>query len=155
MRRINSAVAACLLTAGALRAADAPAEDGRLPYRGSIGPVRAVEAMPPTAVAPVAVPDAYAVVPDSETAPQVLPVLEQLRASGLSVLMHAGGGSMKSQFKRADASGARVALIFGADELAAGQVAVKPLRQADGSGAAQQLLPLSKAAEWAQTLRNA
>ncbi|MFN9507099.1 MAG: ATP phosphoribosyltransferase regulatory subunit, partial [Rubrivivax sp.] len=105
--------------------------------------------------APAAVPDAYAVVPDSETAPLVLPVLEQLRASGLSVLMHAGGGSMKSQFKRADASGARVALIFGADELAAGQVAVKPLRQADGSGAAQQLLPLSNAAEWAQTLRNA
>ncbi|MFN9449130.1 MAG: histidine--tRNA ligase [Rubrivivax sp.] len=105
--------------------------------------------------APAAVPDAYAVVPDSETAPLVLPVLEQLRASGLSVLMHAGGGSMKSQFKRADASGARVALIFGADELAAGQVAVKPLRQAEGSGAAQQLLPLSNAAEWAQTLRNA
>ncbi len=105
--------------------------------------------------APAAVPDAYAVVPDNETAPLVLPVLEQLRASGLSVLMHAGGGSMKSQFKRADASGARVALIFGADELAAGQVAVKPLRQADGSGAAQQLLPLSNAAEWAQTLRNA
>jgi histidyl-tRNA synthetase len=105
--------------------------------------------------APAVVPDAYAVVPDTQAAAQVLPVLEHLRACGVSVLMHAGGGSMKSQFKRADASGARVALIFGADELAAGQVAVKPLRQPEGSGATQQLLALSKAAEWAQTLRNA
>ena len=37
---------------------------------------------------------------------------------------------MKSQFKSADASGARHALIFGADELARGEVAVKPLRDA-------------------------
>ena len=37
---------------------------------------------------------------------QVMPVLEALRGAGVSVLMHAGGGSMKSQFKRADASGA-------------------------------------------------
>ena len=39
-----------------------------------------------------------------------------------------GMGSMKSQFKRADSSGARFALIFGAAELAEGRVAVKPLR---------------------------
>ena len=48
--------------------------------------------------------------------------------------MHAAGadglGSMKSQFKTADASGARYALIFGADELARGEVAVKSLRDA-------------------------
>ena len=37
-----------------------------------------------------------------------------------AVLMHAGGGSMKAQFKRADASGARFALVFGGDELARG-----------------------------------
>jgi histidyl-tRNA synthetase len=37
---------------------------------------------------------------------------------------------MKSQFKKADASGARYALVFGADELAPGEVAVKPLRDA-------------------------
>ena len=40
---------------------------------------------------------------------------------------------MKSQFKKADASGARYALIFGADELAQGEVTVKSLR--DGTGA--------------------
>jgi histidyl-tRNA synthetase len=42
-------------------------------------------------------------------------------------------GSMKSQFKKADASGARFALVFGADELAARLVAVKPLRDATAS----------------------
>jgi hypothetical protein len=54
---------------------------------------------------------------------------EALRAAGVKVQMHAGTGegmgSMKSQFKKADGSGARYALIFGADELAQGCVAVK------------------------------
>ena len=45
-------------------------------------------------------------------------------SAGVPVLMHAGGGNMKSQFKKADASGARYALIFGDDELARGEVAV-------------------------------
>ena len=75
--------------------------------------------------------------------------IEVLRAAGVGVLMHAGGGSMKSQFKKADASGARFALIFGDDELARGEVAVKPLR--DG-GAEQRSVPLAGlgtlAAEW-------
>ena len=80
--------------------------------------------------APEVAPDAYAVVPDSATLPRVMPVLEALRARGVAVVLHAGGGSMKSQFKRADASGARHALIFGSDELARGEVAIKPLRDA-------------------------
>ena len=42
---------------------------------------------------------------------------------------NAGGGSFKSQMKKADASGARYALIFGDDEAAASTVAVKPLRE--------------------------
>jgi histidyl-tRNA synthetase len=79
--------------------------------------------------------------------------LDALRAQGVSVLMHAGGGSMKSQFKRADASGAAFALIFGADELAAGQVAIKPLRA--GEGAAQFTRELAEAASWARELRTA
>ena len=62
--------------------------------------------------------------------PPAMRAVEALRAAGVSVLMHAGGGSMKSQFKRADASGARYALIFGDDELARGEVALKPLRDA-------------------------
>ena len=89
-------------------------------------------------VAPVGdAPDVYAIVPDPAAAAQVLLVLEALRASGVSVLMHAGGGSMKSQFKRADASGARHALVFGADELAQGMVSVKSLRDRPGPGTGQ------------------
>ena len=70
------------------------------------------------------------------------------RLAGVSVLMHAGGGGMKAQFKRADASGARFALIFGDDELAQGVVAVKPLR---GEGE-QRTRPLTAAADWAAEL---
>ncbi len=106
--------------------------------------------------APVQSPDAYAVVPDAAALPQVLPVLEALRAAGLAVTLHPAGaegrGSMKSQFKRADASGARFALIFGADELAQHAVAIKPLREA---GATQRLRALADAPAWAEELRPA
>jgi histidyl-tRNA synthetase len=103
-------------------------------------------------IAPTAtVPDAYALVPDTQALPQIMPVLDALRAAGVAVVMHAGGGSLKSQFKRADASGAAFALIFGADELGSGQVAIKPLRA--GEGAAQFTRALAEAASWAQELR--
>jgi histidyl-tRNA synthetase len=103
-------------------------------------------------------PDCYAVVPQAEGQASVMQTLRALRQAGLSVQMHAGGpdgqGSMKSQFKKADASGARYALIFGESELANGQVAVKPLR-ADRLGAIteQTLLPLAEATVWATQLR--
>ena len=101
---------------------------------------------------PGANPDVYAVLPDAAALPQAMVVLDALRAAGLSVQMHAGGGSLKAQFKKADASGARHALVFGADELAQGQVAVKPLRDA---AAGQVLRPLQAVADWAPALRNA
>lgn len=105
---------------------------------------------------PDASPVAYAVIPDPAAMPQAMLVLEALRAQGVAVQMHAAGkeglGSMKSQFKKADASGARYALVFGADELAQGQVAVKSLRQAD---APQTLRPLTEAHAWAHELRHA
>ena len=102
-------------------------------------------------------PHAYAVIPDAAALPQAMVVLQTLRAAGVSVQMHAAGagadgmGSMKSQFKKADASGAAFALVFGADELAAGEVTVKSLR--DGSGA-QVRRPLAGANAWAQTLQS-
>jgi histidyl-tRNA synthetase len=78
-------------------------------------------------------PDAYAIVPSPASLALVLPTLAALRSEGVSVQMHAAGaeglGSMKSQFKRADASGARYALVFGEEELAGSQVGVKDLRQ--------------------------
>jgi histidyl-tRNA synthetase len=101
---------------------------------------------------PPAAPDAYAVVPDLAALPQVMPLLETLRAQGLAVVLNGGGGSMKSQFKKADASGARWALVFGADELARGEVALKPLRDAT---AAQSSRALAEVAAWAHELRNA
>ncbi|WP_140625832.1 histidine--tRNA ligase [Methylibium rhizosphaerae] len=104
---------------------------------------------------PGAAPHAYAVVPPGTPLPQVVAALEALRAAGVSVLQHAGGkdgpGSMKSQFKRADASGARYALVFGETELAQGMVAVKPLR---GEGE-QVLRPLAAPTGWAAELLRA
>jgi histidyl-tRNA synthetase len=103
---------------------------------------------------PEPVPDAYAIVPDAAAMPVVLRTLQALRGAGLKVQMHAasaeGLGSMKSQFKKADASGARHALIFGTDELAAGEVTVKSLR--DGAGA-QARHPLATAAQWGAGLK--
>ena len=100
---------------------------------------------------PDAAPAAYAIVTAPELLPRAMLVLEQLRETGLKVVLHAGGGSMKSQFKKADASGAQYALVFGADEAAAGELTVKALR--DGQGA-QQRRSLSNVAEWAASLQS-
>jgi histidyl-tRNA synthetase len=56
-------------------------------------------------------------------------VAEALRDQGLRAILHCGGGSFKSQMKKADASGARFAVIIGDDEAAAVQVTLKPLRE--------------------------
>ena len=99
--------------------------------------------------------DAYAIVPDAAALPQVFQALQALRASGVAVQMHAGTGegmgSMKSQFKKADASGASFALIFGEEELARGEVTVKALR--DGQGA-QRCESLAALAQWAPSLHS-
>jgi histidyl-tRNA synthetase len=101
---------------------------------------------------PAVLPDAYAVVPDLSLLTPALLAIEALRQAGVSVLMHAGGHSMKAQFKRADACGARFALVFGASEVARGEVALKALRD-PSSG--QRTLPLDSVADWAASLRNA
>lgn len=104
---------------------------------------------------PAASADAYAVVPADAPLPKVLATLEALRAADVRIVQHGAGpdglGSLKSQFKKADASGARYALIFGADELAANEVTVKALR--DGSGA-QQRRPLADVSGWAASLKS-
>ena len=80
--------------------------------------------------------DVYAIVQDATVLPVVLKALQILREAGVSIQMHAsstdGMGSMKSQFKRADSSGARYALVFGVDEVTENRVTVKSLR--DGIG---------------------
>lgn len=101
-------------------------------------------------------PDVYAIVPDTAAQEAVFRLIAQLRRTGVSVQMHAGAtvapGSMKSQFKRADASGARFALVFGADELAAGEVTLKPLRDAE---AVQTRLRMDAVSNWAASLQSA
>ena len=74
------------------------------------------------------VPLAYIVHVGSAAAAPALRAGESLRDRGHMVVVHAGGGSFKAQMKKADASGARFALIIGDEEAAAGTVAVKPLR---------------------------
>lgn len=118
-------------------------------------------------------PDIFAVVPESEHLGVVTKVLQTLRSKGLSVQMHspsasgnpgsaaqtpgssaedkASRGSMKSQFKRADASGAAFALIFGAQELEKGMVTIKSLR--DGVGA-QREESIANIEQWVESLQS-
>ncbi len=99
--------------------------------------------------------DAYAVVAQTTALPVVLLTLQTLRNAGVSVQMHASAGdsmgSMKSQFKRADASGAQYALIFGDDEVAQHRVTIKSLRDGTGTQTSQ---PLAEIAAWAPTLQS-
>ncbi len=73
-------------------------------------------------------PLAYVVHTSDAAAKLAARVSEMLRDAGSAIVVNAGGGSMKSQMKRADASGAAYALIIGDDEAAAGTVSMKPLR---------------------------
>jgi histidyl-tRNA synthetase len=77
----------------------------------------------------LAAPDAYVIFSD-EAAAEAWRAAEQIRDAGLVAILHAGGGNFKSQMKKADASGARFAIILGEDELKAGDVSVKSLRVA-------------------------
>ncbi|HEY1327862.1 MAG TPA: histidine--tRNA ligase [Casimicrobiaceae bacterium] len=76
----------------------------------------------------VAAPDAYIVHAGDAAGALARRVAETLRDAGYATVLNAGGGSFKSQMKRADASGAPYALIVGDDEAAAASVSIKPLR---------------------------
>ncbi len=95
----------------------------------------------------------YAVVPSSGAMNAAMGALEVLRAAGVTVLMNAmgptGPARIRTQFERANDSGARFALIFGDDELARGEVSLKNLRDA---GAPQRTLSLAQVNEWAAAL---
>jgi len=82
--------------------------------------------------------DLYLIVPDNDALSLAFALAEQSRSAlpGRVVVVNCGGGALKKQLKRADRSGARFALILGQEEVAQGQVQLKPLRQ---SGPQQQL----------------
>ena len=73
-------------------------------------------------------PDVYLVNQGEGAALYALTVAQALRAAGLKVIQHCGEASFKSQFKKADASGAAVAVVLGDNEVAQQQAVVKPLR---------------------------
>ncbi|BET25939.1 histidyl-tRNA synthetase [Limnobacter thiooxidans] len=72
--------------------------------------------------------DVYVVHQGEGTSRRAFTLAEELRDAGFAVVLHAGGGGFKSQMKRADGSGAAVAVILGENELNAGTAAVKVLR---------------------------
>ncbi|MEK9712120.1 MAG: His/Gly/Thr/Pro-type tRNA ligase C-terminal domain-containing protein, partial [Thalassolituus sp.] len=75
-----------------------------------------------------------------------LGLAERLRDAipGLRLLVNSGGGSFKSQMKKADKSGALFALLLGESEIEAGQVAVKDLR----GGMEQQTIDQASLVQW-------
>lgn len=87
--------------------------------------------------APIAVPaecQVY-VIHQGDAAQRVaMQVAEQLRDADLRVIVHAGSAGFKAQFKRADNSGAAIAVILGEDEIARSEASVKWLRSGDGQG---------------------
>lgn len=78
-----------------------------------------------------AAPDVYLVLAGEAAKRPGLVISEQIRdyLPELTVQMNCGGGSFKSQFKKADKSGARVALVLGEDEVQQQKIAVKYLRE--------------------------
>lgn len=89
-------------------------------------------------------PDVYLVHQGEAASRLAFRVAEGLRDQGLDVLLHCGGGSFKSQMKKADGSGAAFAVIIGDDEAASGEAQLKNLRQ---EGIAQRQLKVDELAE--------
>jgi histidyl-tRNA synthetase len=82
----------------------------------------------------IGAPDVYLVVSGERAQRAALRLAEQLRDAlpGHGVVLNLGGGNLKTQFRRADRSGARLAVILGDEELDRGVAAVKPLRHEGG-----------------------
>ena len=97
--------------------------------------------------APVPECDVYVVHQGDQAQRLAAQAAETLRDAGFAVVVHAGSSGFKSQFKRADASGARVAVILGGDEVASRTAGVKFLRGAAEQEGGQQQAPLDRLAE--------
>ena len=113
----------------------------------AIGVERVIELLKEAGTAqPAALADVYVVHQGGATADEAFLVAERLRDAGLDVVFHAGDGSLKSQMKKADASGAEFAVIIGETELATGAAAVKALRGSNATtgGEQQRIVPLDR-----------
>ncbi len=89
--------------------------------------------------------DVYVIHHGGEAHKAAMLLSERLRDLGVRVITHPGEGSLKSQMKKADASGARFAIFATEDELARGAVAVKALREGEASWVEQTLVALADA----------
>ncbi len=78
-------------------------------------------------------PDVYIVHQGDAASRLAFRAAEGLRDQGLNVLLHCGGGSFKSQMKKADGSGATFAVVIGDDEAATGEAQLKFLREEGGA----------------------
>ena len=119
----------------------------------AFGMERVVALMDKLNVVPAAkTPDVFVMSTDDVAQSATLALAESMRAAvpTLSVLQSTAQGSMKSQFRKADKSGARIALILGSDELRNNTVTLKPLR---GGGAQQTLARSSLAAALVSVLQ--
>jgi histidyl-tRNA synthetase len=83
---------------------------------------------------PASAPDIYLVASGERAEVAAMRLAEQLRDAlpGRGVVLNLGGGNFKTQFRRADRSGAQLALILGDEEMDRGVAAVKPLRREGG-----------------------
>ena len=97
-------------------------------------------------VADTAAVDVYVVAVGNAAEGLALVTTEHVREAQpqLRIVQHTGGGSFKSQMKKADKSGARLALIWGEDEVAAQVVTIKSLRERDGERTGQRTVPLNE-----------
>jgi histidyl-tRNA synthetase len=97
-------------------------------------------------VADAATVDVYVVAVGNDAELMALVSTERVREKNpqLRIMQHAGGGSFKSQMKKADKSGARVALIWGENEVAAQAVTIKSLREGNGERLEQSTVPLGE-----------
>ena len=124
---------------------------GGRPWPGigfAMGQERLVELMRLQAEPSVAAPHAYLVMAGEGVVERGLALAERLRSEVPQLRLQAnlGGGSFKAQFKRADRSGAQVALVLGEDELERAMASIKPLRE----DKEQQQVALDDLAGWLQ-----
>ena len=122
---------------------------GGKPWPGigfAMGQERLVELMQQDSEIPAVIPHIYVVMVGDKTTSAGLKLADTLRRASpaLRVQLNLGGGSFKAQFKRADRSGAELALILGEDELEKGIVSIKPLR----TEAEQERIAVSDLEQW-------
>jgi histidyl-tRNA synthetase len=98
------------------------------------------------------VPDAYLVHQGEAAGRFAFRIAEALRSAGFAIQLHCGGGSFKSQMKKADSSGAPLALIVGDDEAVANTVGVKQLRSGFEQAPAQLTVSFDELADHLGTI---